>query len=119
MRKYYVKATDKSQDSINIDKLWSLIGEEKMKEAKDQNKAVFIDVVERVRIFCSVAVDGGRACSAVGLHFCALLLIQQGYDKVLGNGNLPDVPLVVRARFFSKRAENKIRAAGGICQLRA
>ena len=40
-----------------------------------------------------------------------------GYSKVLGKGRLPEVPVVVRARFFSKEAERKIKEAGGVCEL--
>jgi len=40
-----------------------------------------------------------------------------GYFKVLGNGALPKQPVVVKARFFSAKAEAKIRAAGGHCLL--
>ena len=36
-----------------------------------------------------------------------------GYTKVLGNGHLPLKPIIVKARFVSKRAEEKIVAAGG------
>ena len=42
-----------------------------------------------------------------------------GIFKVLGKGRLPKVPLVVKARFFSKLAEKKIKAAGGACMLTA
>lgn len=45
--------------------------------------------------------------------------MSQGYAKVLGCGKLPNVPIIVRARYFSKRAEQKIRAVGGICEVRA
>merc|ERR1712176_1400529 len=34
-------------------------------------------------------------------------------DKVLGKGRIPSVPLIVRARYFSKDAERKIKEAGG------
>lgn len=37
--------------------------------------------------------------------------------KVLGKGFLPAQPVVVRAKFFSKKAERKIKAVGGACQL--
>jgi large subunit ribosomal protein L27Ae len=30
---------------------------------------------------------------------------------------LPKQPVVVKARFFTRRAEEKIKAAGGICEL--
>ena len=46
-----------------------------------------------------------------------LNLLPLGYSKVLGKGRLPDIPLVVRARFFSKEAEKKIKDAGGVVEL--
>jgi len=39
----------------------------------------------------------------------------QGFFKVLGKGSLPDQPVIVKARFFSKQAEEKIKAVGGAC----
>lgn len=42
-----------------------------------------------------------------------------GYFKVLGTGNLPPQPLVVRAKFFSKHAQEKIKEVGGACLLTA
>ena len=44
-------------------------------------------------------------------------LLPLGYSKVLGKGRLPKIPMVVRARFFSKLAEKKITEAGGVCEL--
>ena len=44
-------------------------------------------------------------------------LLPLGYAKVLGKGRLPEIPLVVRARFVSALAEKKIRAAGGVVEL--
>jgi len=46
-------------------------------------------------------------------------LIFQGYYKVLGKGNLPNQPLIVKAKFFSKVAEQKIKKVGGACVLQA
>jgi large subunit ribosomal protein L27Ae len=40
-------------------------------------------------------------------------------SKVLGKGRLPPIKVVVKARFFSKIAERKIKAAGGQCVLTA
>ena len=40
-----------------------------------------------------------------------------GFFKVLGKGELPKTPCIVRAKEFSKIAEKRIRAAGGVCQL--
>ncbi|KAI5061166.1 hypothetical protein GOP47_0023671 [Adiantum capillus-veneris] len=36
-----------------------------------------------------------------------------GYFKVLGKGNAPPTPVVVKANFFSKLVEKKIKEAGG------
>ncbi len=44
-------------------------------------------------------------------------LLPLGYSKVLGKGRIPEVPLIVRARYFSKEAERKIKEAGGIVEL--
>ena len=41
----------------------------------------------------------------------------KGIFKVLGKGELPAQPLVVKAKFFSKDAEKKIKAVGGACVL--
>lgn len=43
----------------------------------------------------------------------------QGYYKVLGKGRLPNQPVIVKAKFFSKKAEDKIKAVGGCCVLQA
>ena len=37
--------------------------------------------------------------------------------QVLGKGQLPQQPMVVRAKFVSKLAEKKIKEAGGAVQL--
>lgn len=44
-------------------------------------------------------------------------LLPLGYAKVLGKGRIPNIPLVVRARYFSKEAERKIKDAGGVVEL--
>ena len=43
----------------------------------------------------------------------------QGYYKVLGKGKLPKQPVIVKAKFFSRLAEEKIKAVGGACVLTA
>lgn len=42
---------------------------------------------------------------------------QYGIFKVLGKGQLPQQPVVVKAKFFSARAERKIKEVGGACIL--
>lgn len=44
-------------------------------------------------------------------------LLSYGYAKLLGKGRLPNLPIVVRARYVSKEAERKVKEAGGIVQL--
>jgi len=69
-------------NSINLDKLWSLIPEEeRVAAAKNTATAPVIDVTKR------------------------------GFFKVLGKGRLPAQPVIVKARFFSRSAEDKIKAA--------
>merc|ERR1712046_340487 len=73
---------------INLDKLWTLLGEEaRVKAAKASGQAAVID------------------CSKFGIF------------KVLGKGDLPNQPVVVRAKFVSKLAEKKIKEVGGAVQL--
>mmetsp|Transcript_20062 Transcript_20062/g.29507 ORF Transcript_20062/g.29507 Transcript_20062/m.29507 type:complete len:148 (-) Transcript_20062:57-500(-) len=45
-------------------------------------------------------------------------LVSAGYFKLLGNGQIK-VPVIVKAKYFSKLAEQKINAAGGACVLTA
>jgi len=45
-------------------------------------------------------------------------LVKLGYFKLLGNGQI-NVPVIVKAKFFSKLAEKKIKEAGGACLLSA
>jgi large subunit ribosomal protein L27Ae len=75
--------------TINLDKLWSLIPVDKREEylAKKGDKAPVLN------------------------------LLDYGYAKVLGKGRLPDVPIIVRARYVSAEAEKKIKEAGGVVQL--
>lgn len=44
-------------------------------------------------------------------------LLPLGYSKVLGKGRLPEVPIVVKARWVSRLAEKKITEAGGVVEL--
>ena len=76
--------------SINIDKVWSLLTENSRKlYAANKDRVPVIDVTKA------------------------------GFFKVLGKGFLPSQPVVVKAKFFSKIAERKIKAAGGACVLTA
>lgn len=40
-----------------------------------------------------------------------------GYGKVLGKGRLPEIPVIVKARWVSALAEKKIKGAGGVVKV--
>ncbi|KAM7319368.1 60S ribosomal protein L27a-like [Alexandromys fortis] len=44
-------------------------------------------------------------------------VVRSGYYKVLAKGKLPKQPVIVKAKFFSRRAEEKIKGVGGACVL--
>ena len=46
-------------------------------------------------------------------------LTDHGIFKLLGKGQLPKQPVVVKARYISKLAEKKIKEVGGACLLTA
>ena len=78
--------------TINVEKLWSLLSEKSLKKLESKDNAGKAPVLD---------------------------LTSKGYFKVLGKGSLPSKPLIVKARFFSARAEKKIKEAGGACVLTA
>lgn len=57
------------------------------------------------------------ALSAHTLRAACVRVLFQGIFKVLGKGELPPQPMVVKAKYFSKDAEKKIKAVGGACVL--
>ena len=75
--------------AVNLDRLWSLFSQ-RAQEKYTEGEATVTPVVNVVR---------------------------SGYFKVLGKGVLPKQPLIVKAKFFSRQAEEKIKAAGGACVL--
>ena len=75
--------------TVNVDRIWTLVPETIRKEWKEGAPVPVIDVT------------------------------QAGYFKVLGKGRLPKQPIVVKAKFFTKRAEQKIKKVGGACILTA
>lgn len=92
MRQFHLKRGLSYCPVVNVDKLWSLVPEsvyENAKNATDSNNVPVLDVTKL------------------------------GFFKVLGKGNLPNIPMIVKARYFSLDAEKKIKAAGGACLLTA
>ena len=73
--------------TMNLDEILSILPEEVLEQAKNDNsKAPVID------------------------------LTQHGIFKLLGRGHI-DRPIVVKTKFISSIAEKKIKAAGGACIL--
>mmetsp|Transcript_15218 Transcript_15218/g.22888 ORF Transcript_15218/g.22888 Transcript_15218/m.22888 type:complete len:149 (-) Transcript_15218:61-507(-) len=91
MRRFHYKGNPDFCRGINIDRLWSMMPEGVYEQAKasTSNTAPIIDVTKL------------------------------GYFKVLGKGALPSIPIVVKAKYFTKEAEKKIKNAGGACLLTA
>jgi len=90
MRYFHKQQNQFWKPCINLDKLWSLVpssSREKYLSGKANGVAPVID------------------------------LLALGYAKVLGKGRLPDVPVVVKARYVSALAEKKIKEAGGAVEL--
>ena len=90
MRHFHKLKTPYHCPIINLDKLWTLVGEEKRVEcAKDKSKAPVIDLTDH------------------------------GIFKLLGKGQLPEQPVVVKCRYISKLAEKKLKEVGGAAILTA
>eukprot|EP01041_Mallomonas_annulata_P012478 gene12478-26250_t len=91
MRRWHLKRNINFCPGVNIDRLWSMMPEGVYEKSK--------------------AMSGDQAP--------LLDVTKLGYFKVLGKGRLPEIPIVVKAKYFSKEAEKKIKAAGGACLLTA
>ncbi|XP_053690261.1 60S ribosomal protein L27a [Sabethes cyaneus] len=90
MRNFHLNRNHKYCPTLNLTKLWTLVGEDKRIECKkDKTKVPVVD------------------------------LVKFGYFKLLGTGHIPNQPIIVKAKFFSRKAEDKIKKAGGACILRA
>lgn len=87
MRNYHLQRAHDYTPTVNLDKLWTLVSEQSRKKTEKDGKAPVVDVT------------------------------RAGFFKVLGKGRLPKLPIIVKAKFFSKKAENKIKTVGGACIL--
>jgi len=89
--RYFHKTNNKFYCPIvNVDRLWTLVSDETRQEALKNNSADQVPVID---------------------------VTNAGYFKVLGKGRLPNTPVIVKAKFFSSKAEQKIKAVGGACVL--
>merc|ERR1712029_608865 len=93
MRNFHVHSNQLNTycPSINLDKLWTLVSEHR-KEKAAASKSKKVPVID---------------CAKAGIF------------KVVGKGVLPKQPVIVKARLFSRSAEEKIKKAGGACILTA
>ncbi|KAK5656124.1 hypothetical protein OQA88_4884 [Cercophora sp. LCS_1] len=90
MRRFHLLRNQQWAPTINIEKLWSLVPA----EAREKY------------------ISGAKKDSAPVID-----LLSHGYAKLLGKGRLPEIPVVVRARYVSSEAERKITEAGGVVEL--
>ncbi len=81
MRHFHLKRNQYWCPTINIDRLWNLVS-------------------AQTRKYYSVKHEGNK--------IPVIDVTKAGYYKVLGRGRLPQVPVIVKARFFSKTAERRI-----------
>lgn len=88
----YFHDTREKRDVINLEKLYSLFTPEVREQIESKS---------------------------LGEKAPVLDLISHGYTKLLGKGRIPDSPIIVQARFVSRRAEEKIKAAGGVVVIKA
>merc|ERR1712135_129655 len=91
MRHFHIRKNTHHMPTINLDRLRTLVTEQTKQKYQNhpEKKAPVIDV------------------------------IKAGYYKVLGKGVLPKQPVIVKAKFFSRGAEEKIKSVGGACILSA
>ena len=88
MREFHLKQNYGFCPTVNVEKLWSLVPAAVLEEAKTKkDQSLVLDVTKH------------------------------GYFKVLGKGKLPAVPIVVKAKYFSRAAEQRIKEVGGACVL--
>lgn len=73
------------------------------------------------RSYCSqvwcLGVQARLAAAKKTKEALVIDVTKYGIFKVLGKGQLPDLPVLVKAKFFSKLAEKKIKEAGGAVDL--
>uniref|UniRef100_A0A8C9CN77 Large ribosomal subunit protein uL15 n=1 Tax=Phocoena sinus TaxID=42100 RepID=A0A8C9CN77_PHOSS len=126
MRHYHLKRNQSFCPTVNLDKLWTLVSEQtRVNAAKNKTGAApIIDVVRSSPRRESAGLDSlARAVGAPGSAQIRNMLSLAprwsglGYYKVLGKGKLPKQPVIVKAKFFSRRAEEKIKGVGGACVL--
>eukprot|EP00088_Acartia_fossae_P018853 TRINITY_DN20922_c0_g1_i1.p1 TRINITY_DN20922_c0_g1~~TRINITY_DN20922_c0_g1_i1.p1 ORF type:complete len:147 (+),score=1.34 TRINITY_DN20922_c0_g1_i1:132-572(+) len=88
-RRFHVIKQRNWHPTIQLDKIWTLVDAEVRKAPQKDGMVPVINV------------------------------LNAGYSKVMARGDLPNIPVIVKARSFTKRAEAKIKHVGGVCELTA
>ena len=123
MRYFHYKKNPHHMTTVNVDKLWSMVGLEQRKEyaKKSDGTAPLIDLTQVN--FAPCPPSHSAECSVFSrpppYAVAERMRVQFGIFKCLGKGKLPKQPIAVKAKFFSKEAEKKIKDAGGACILTA
>nr|XP_058899466.1 large ribosomal subunit protein uL15-like [Kogia breviceps] len=89
MRHYHLKRNQNFCPTVNLDKLCTLVSEQTWVNAA-KSKTVAAPII---------------------------YMVLSGYYKVLGKGKLPKQPVIMKAKFSSRRSEEKIKDVGGACVL--
>lgn len=88
MRHFHLLRNPQHKPIINLDKIWTLVPAEVRRNTTSSSTEVPV-------------ID----------------TLAAGFGKVLGKGRLPEVPMIVKARWVSSLAEKKIKQAGGVVKL--
>ncbi|XP_057602767.1 60S ribosomal protein L27a-like [Hippopotamus amphibius kiboko] len=89
MRHHHLERNQSFCPPVSLDKLWTVVSEQTWVNAA-KNKTGAAPIIDVMR---------------------------SGYYKVLGKGKLPKQPVIMKATFFSRIAEEKIKGVGGACVL--
>ena len=129
MRNFHVHPNNANlyQPGINLDKLWSLVSEQTRSVlTSDVFSGSDCYLISRTKYATETKKAPVIDCSRAGFYkvtsrlvLSIWFIINDFSLQVLGKGVLPKQPVIVKARFFSRRAEEKIKAVGGACVLTA
>ncbi|ORY75782.1 putative 60S ribosomal protein L28 [Protomyces lactucae-debilis] len=105
---------------INMDKYHpGYFGKVGMRHFHDSKKTLGTINLDRLYSLFTPEVREQLVAGKFGDKAPVLDLTSLGYNKLLGKGRLPEAAIIVQARFVSRRAEEKIKAAGGVVVIKA
>jgi len=117
MRHFHYKKNPHHKPIVNLDKILTLIPEQQRDEiAADYPERKPVDKTTPL-VKLTKAEREQRKVAHLAQKVPVIDVTKAGFFKVLGKGVLPRKPLIVKAKFFSRKAEEKIKAAGGVALL--